>query len=371
MFLPLFQCQNNDSIFQLSGEIKGQNIKHVIIIYETVDDQGKMRDTIDLIDGKFKFSAKIRTPTIISLYLDSPLNDDPNYFQFFAEPNKMSVFLEENKFKTAKVIGSKTQQESEYLDELTKNEYEKLTQLSLKRNRILEGSKDNDIDSIGKSQLVNIKKEWTRHQAKIRDIRIKYIASMPSTFLGPYYLSAYYFKSMPLDTIKNLYNNFSENVKESYYGSYLNSMIESAETPLKVGDNLVDFSLVDLNNQLIDLKSFKDKYIILDFWASWCGPCRKEAPKLVDFYKKHKEKGVEIIGLSSDSNKNSWLNAIKEDDTNIWHHVFLDKNSYGIKQKYDIEFLPTYILIDPEGIIKGKYSNFDDLENSLMQMFND
>lgn len=118
------------------------------------------------------------------------------------------------------------------------------------------------------------------------------------------------------------------------------------------------FSKTDINEKPISLEDFKGQYILLDFWASWCGPCRAGNPHLISLYKKYHDKGVEFIGIASDDNNiPAWHKAIKKDRVGIWRHILSGNKRKGndIGDKYAIHTLPTKILIDPTGKIIGRY----------------
>ena len=128
------------------------------------------------------------------------------------------------------------------------------------------------------------------------------------------------------------------------------------------------FTLPDPEGNLISLSSFKGKYVFLDFWASWCQPCRLENPELVKVYNKFKGQNFEIIGVSFDKKKESWLKAIKEDSLQ-WKHVsdlkYFDSDMIDL---YNIVNVPTTILLDPEGTIIAKHVHADELEQILLEV---
>ena len=150
-----------------------------------------------------------------------------------------------------------------------------------------------------------------------------------------------------------------------------------------VGSMASGFKTTDINGKLLDLKEFRGKYILLDFWASWCIPCRKSNPHLIVLYHKYSAKGFDIIGISDDDQRQAkWKNAVKQDSTNIWHQVLrgaaaiTDKdtaNPNDLHQLYNIQSLPVKILIDPAGKIIGRYGDNDttddDLDKALAAIF--
>ncbi|MCD4769968.1 MAG: TlpA family protein disulfide reductase, partial [Bacteroidales bacterium] len=120
---------------------------------------------------------------------------------------------------------------------------------------------------------------------------------------------------------------------------------------------------------LVGLNNFKDKYILLDFWSSGCGPCRLENPNLLRNYKAYREKGFEIISISLDKNREDWANAVKKDSM-IWTTVSDLRGSDGeIPMTYNVYFIPTYYLIDTNGVIIDKFLGRGQLDEKLKVIF--
>jgi peroxiredoxin len=142
-----------------------------------------------------------------------------------------------------------------------------------------------------------------------------------------------------------------------------------ANSALGIGTVAPDFTLPDPQSKAVTLSSFRGKYVLLDFWASWCGPCRQENKHTVEIYKKYKDKGFEIIGVSLDKSAQAWQEAIQKDGL-TWPQVsdLKEWNSEaGIK--YDIQQLPTTFLLDKKGVIIAIDLRDSDLDKELENIF--
>jgi len=141
-----------------------------------------------------------------------------------------------------------------------------------------------------------------------------------------------------------------------------------AETKLSIGSDAPDFSLKTPEGKVVSLSSFKGKYLLIDFWASWCAPCRQENPNMVKLYKKYKDKDFTILGVSLDKDNDPWIKAIKMDKL-IWTQVsdlkFWDS---PVAMIYNIKAIPYSILIDKEGKIIAKGIRGKELEEKLAEV---
>jgi thiol-disulfide isomerase/thioredoxin len=177
---------------------------------------------------------------------------------------------------------------------------------------------------------------------------------------------------MATDTLKSYYDRFPDAVKQSSYGKDVSKQLNDRNIGVP-GAIAANFIADDLQGKKLALSQFKGKYILLDFWGSWCLPCRKSHPHLKTLYGKYKQQGFEIIGVAQEYNddKNAWRKAVTEDQVD-WLHVMTTHNPEAdIINKYNIVYFPTKILIDKEGVIIGRYGEKDltELDAKLESIF--
>ena len=163
-----------------------------------------------------------------------------------------------------------------------------------------------------------------------------------------------------------LYEKLGDNLKNSQLGVNLKKLIETYK--IKEGVEAIPFTQKDVDGNEISLADFKGKYLLIDFWASWCVPCRAENPNVVKAYSKFKNKNFEILGVSLDSNKDNWVAAIKEDGL-TWPQVSDLKGwKNEVSVTYGIRAIPSNLLIDPSGKIIAKDLRGEDLEKELEKL---
>ena len=134
---------------------------------------------------------------------------------------------------------------------------------------------------------------------------------------------------------------------------------------VKVGQSAPEISLPGTNGNIINLSSLKGKVVLIDFWASWCGPCRRANPSVVKLYEKYKDKGFEVFGVSIDSKKNGWLKAIEHDK--IKYTQVNDKDGWNAATaaKYGVDAIPATFLLNEEGVIVAVDAEGNDLEEKI------
>ena len=240
---------------------------------------------------------------------------------FWLENTNFSFHAENGKLNTAVVLGSETQQEANRLD-----------------------------------SIINLGQEK-------KDQLISFIRAHPNSVISAHLLS-HYGLTWGFDTTSMLYNGLSAKIRATAYGKKAREFL-TINKNLRMGDRSYDFSQSDVNGRKINLSDFRGKVVLLEFWGSWCGPCRKANPALVRMYNEYKPKGFEILGVGVESDKASWLKAIK-DDKLPWPNV-TDLNGYENRAAiiYGVYSYPTNFLIDRSGIIVAKDIYGDSLQEKL------
>lgn len=361
--------QKVNNQFVLNGKLKGED-NGMMYLYYSNSNNARVKDSAAITNGQFSFRGKINEPTMAYLALKEERRNQNNSTGFFMEPAVMTVTLPLNKFSDAKFTGSKTE-----------NEYAVVQAKKQKMQERWQVVMDT-LTEVNKRSNVEFQKlkDWvlTPYEAEAKEIDYAFFAAHPQSAVTAYMLR-FYVSSLPLDSLQMYYNRLGRKVQQTNDGKDLAKEIDKLRGG-SPGSMAKNFSTTDIKGEKISLSDFKGKYVLLDFWASWCVPCRAGNPHLKELYSKYHDKGIEFIGVSDDDSKpDAWHKAVEKDSL-PWRHVLrgfdMDKlmknepNPKDISAKYGISSLPTKILIDPSGKIIGRYSEeAGPLDAELKQIF--
>jgi len=164
-----------------------------------------------------------------------------------------------------------------------------------------------------------------------------------------------------------LFKQLDKKVRKSNDGKIFERYLEALKNTLP-GKKSPSITQLDLNGEPYALSDIKGKYVLIDFWASWCPPCREENPKLVKTYAEFKDKNFEILGVSFDREFDAWAKAVKDDNL-TWKHVSdLQGWNNSAGQAYGVKAIPQNILVDPEGKVIARNLHGEDLNNKLREL---
>ena len=334
-----FTSCNQGEHFKLTGNISGQT-EGKIYLSKVQDNELVKIDSTQLQEGAFEFTGTVESPQRYFIQLDGK----KEAIQFFVENSNIDIKADVEKLTEAVIVGSTEQDVYAAFQESQKSFNEKNQALYKEFMAARQAQDQAKMDSI---RDIAMKMEEEK-AATNKDFIANNSTSVVAGFVSYRMMSG-----MELDKMEELYNSLAENVKASTYGVKMKDKIDLLKS-VAIGKVAPDFTLNTPEGQPLSLSSFKGKVVVIDFWASWCGPCRRENPHMVKLYNEVHDKGVEFLGVSLDKDKDKWLKAI-DDDGLVWKHMSDLKgwNSAAAKM-YGINGIPATVVIDKEGKIAAK-----------------
>ena len=349
---------------------KAEGIYNGIRVYlKALDNRGKQidKDTAIVVNGTFKFEGKVESPQLWFVFVDNLQGNKA----IIVENADISIEIDKDNLNNSLVTG--TEANTAY------NQFaNKINELTLKRKDLAmeyrQAINKNDTITANKltAEIAQASNESATYPFEFIKANNKNIFSLK---LIESYTEA---NSTDLDLIIDAYNSLDQSLKDSFLGKKVYTSImaikqqNAALENLNIGKVAPKFSAPSVDGNDIALDDILGKVTIIDFWASWCGPCRRENPNVVKTYNKYHDKGLEIISVSLDKpgQKEKWLKAI-EDDKLTWHHVSnLNYFNDPVAKLYNIQSIPATYILDADGRIVAKNLRGTALEDKIGELLN-
>lgn len=347
--------------YAMTGVIEGYSNGPIYLSYYRGSIKKAVTDTATVKDGKFVLKGLMEEPVVAFIKVDRN-----NITQLFVEPGQTDISLKLNQFYDARLQGSKTQ--DLYNDLETKKK-----SIKAKYSSLLAAYK-NETDPSKKEDMVA---SLNPYYLAIRQTDLSFFDTHPNSVVTGFVLTNNYLSKLPAAVLQEYYNKMKDGEGiMSIYKKQVGNAIEKIKRN-EIGKNAIDFKKVDANKDTLTLSQFRGKYVLLDFWATWCVPCREKTPHLIELYKKYRNKGFEIVGIADDDYRAEvWKKAIKDDNI-PWKNILRGqdkakimagiKNPADLSELFDIHVLPTLILIDKDGLIIDRFIGNEKAENERLE----
>ena len=342
-------CNQNKN-FNVNVSLANGNDK-TVYLQKYVDNVPITIDSAVIAEEKAVLTAPTDNPQILyALKIKGQRGSMP----FFADNKDVAFVGDLNNPQAVEIMGSETQAEldayNDQLDEIN---------MQIRDLYAVMQQAFSDNDSIKMDSLNKVGTALMEQQDNFRD---EYIKAHPESFVTHYILDGVK-QDYPLDQLKDLMAGFTT---ESIYRDHLNDYVAKQER-LEVGQPFIDFTLQTKDGEDVTLseKIAQNKLTLVDFWASWCGPCRHENPVVKAAYEKYHELGFEVVGVSVDQDEAAWLKAVEEDEL-PWMQVRDSEDK--VSEDYMIYYIPSNFLFDQNGTMIAKGLRGEDLEAKLAEI---
>jgi peroxiredoxin len=367
----LFSCKRESKAqFNVSGKISNGTVKKIYLEESPVgSQQALIVDSFNIAqDGSFRLKATTKEQSLYNLMLDG--NMEPAAAVISDVSNvKVNIDVQQKDFT---VEGSKASTELKSFMDNSLKKWSELNQLGMQMNGLIQAKASDSL-------LEEINKRGLAVMANLK-MQVENFVKTTSSPVAAVFAFSKYPQLFSIDEYESVMNSIAKRfpdhkgvatakeINDKRIENYRKQ--EEARRTGWVGKQAPEISLPDVEGRPVTLSSFRGKFVLVDFWASWCGPCRKENPNVVSAFNRFKDKNFTILGVSLDESKSAWINAINKDNL-TWTHVSDLKRwesvvvpVYGFAETG----IPFNVLVDPSGKIIAQSLRGDELENKLAEV---
>jgi peroxiredoxin len=340
--------------YKLSGTIEGLPNGEVVLLEQRIDKDYVKIDSAQSSEGLVEFSGSVEIPDVY--YISVP--GRRGRALIFLENSQINLKAHADTLWKPVVTGSAVNDEYHAFQESLSEIYAKARELYASY-REAESTGDEET-----SRNLELKINAVYDEAE--DFQKSYLEEHPASFIAPYLVQNLHYQK-EAEEIENMLAILDPSLMGSSIVGNINRTVAKLKK-VAIGMTAPEFTQNDSMGNPVSLSSFRGKYLLIDFWAAWCGPCRVENPNVVQAYNKYQKKGFEILGVSLDQSRDNWLKAVKDDGL-AWTQVSdLKYWSNAVAEQYAIVSIPSNLLLDPDGVIIKKNLKGEDLHSALEEL---
>ncbi len=364
LFMALISCNDNPEKYVVDGTVTGKGIGKLAILERRDERVGYQPiDTSEIKNGKFTFEGKAGEIGLFFIRIDSVGRSS-----LILEPGEIDITIKKDSLFANKLSGTpNNEQLATFSKESMKYQKELIDYQSANRERFEKAAAARDT-----AVFLQLKNELFAIRSKVDSLTVKYseeyVSKNPDSYISALivedYINRYYNKP---EIIERAFAGLSPEMKKTKTGQNIVKALEKMKT-VDIGRRAPNFSAKNPEGKEVSLNESLGRVTIIDFWASWCGPCRRENPNVVALYNEYHSKGLNIIGVSLDKSADKWKEAIAKDGL-AWTQIsnLMEWND-PIAKKYGVESIPATFVLNQYGVVVAKNLSGEKLREKVAEM---
>ncbi|MBL7700027.1 MAG: AhpC/TSA family protein [Chitinophagaceae bacterium] len=338
--------------FVISGNLQGLPEGSSVSLSNANDPNDTLAHSVVKAGGAFELQGSVAEPNLFQLNLDGVQKKSV----LFIGNDKVSVNGDVAAIQDLAVRGSGVHDDFEEFKKTFNPLFQELTSMNQRISRSPSLQQNDSVMKAYQEQVETIQSEVD-----------KYVASHQTSPVAPFVVLVTGEMQQDVSIVERRYHQLDKKVQDGFYGKIVKQQIENQKVG-SIGSQAVEFTQADPEGKQVSLSSFRGKYVLVDFWASWCRPCREENPNVVKAFNKYKDKNFTVLGVSLDQSRAPWLKAIRTDNLDWTQVSDLKGWNNEAAGKYNIQSIPQNFLIDPQGKIIAKNLRGPELHTRLEEL---
>jgi len=339
--------------YSIDGKTDLADGEMIYLTYQESADSTNV-DSCAVAGGAFSFAGDIDCPKLAYISHGRIQYVNEKVRPFMLEPGKISVSLTGDDYSKAEVTGSAVTAQMDSLNTILKAVYDQMTPMREQYEEI----KDDSV------KMAAFEQKYDSLVKLVKNAEIEFIRTHPASYYSPVVMQGIK-TDLSLDEIKEIYNGWNPEIQaaDKETEKYI-----SALEAIRPGVVAPEVSGKDQNGKEVSLSGLKGKVVLLDFWATWCGPCRASLPHVKALYEKYNGKGLEVLAVSLDRDEEAWKKYIAESGMGMEKYVNIYDEPVNNADKYAISYIPSKFIIDSEGKMVGRFDDEKELDAKLAEM---